>query len=186
MKQSYIILGIFIFFNVLIVGNLLAEEKSSPEDSVKQNRTQEFLKRLIEDAKSEAIEELTKKQQQQDSQDSLKSGMDGLEIDGLIINETKTKIGQDFYEFFYNSWEAPQAITGFSLIISERPAGSMGSWVWIDVDETTVYQNRLTPKPDEIEVAASGAVGIVSTYLVNKQNDQQQLAGDEMAGTGIY
>lgn len=169
------------------VGYVSAEEKAQTHaDSVNQERTQELLKRLIDGFRNEAIEDLKKKQGQQDSQDSLTTGMDGLEIDGLIINETKTKIGQDFYEFFYNAWEPPPNVSGFSLIISERPAGSMGSWVWVSVDETIVYQNRLSPRPDEIEIAANGAVGIVSAFLINKKNDQQQLAGDEMAGTGIY
>ncbi|MCB0753318.1 MAG: hypothetical protein KDC52_17740, partial [Ignavibacteriae bacterium] len=32
---------------------------------------------------------------------------DFFEIDNLIVDETITKIGNDFYESFYNSWEAP-------------------------------------------------------------------------------
>ncbi len=44
-----------------------------------------------------------------------------LEIDGLLIDETKTKSGRDFYEYFYKDWTAPIGAKNYTIYITEKP-----------------------------------------------------------------
>lgn len=44
-----------------------------------------------------------------------------LEIDGLLIDETLTKAGQDFFDLFYQLWEPPPGATNFMIRIVEKP-----------------------------------------------------------------
>ncbi len=163
------------------------DQDSTSVDSVKQSKTRDILQKLLNQATQESIQDVMEKQKAIAKKDSVKDSSDeGLEIDGLLINETKTKIGQDFYEFFFNFWQAPENAKDFTLFVSERPTGNSGSWIWVNVNETTVFQNRLTPKADLIEETAQSAVSIVTNYLINLDQNQRQLAGDEMAGTGIF
>jgi len=56
----------------------------------------------------------------------VKNYADNLEIDGLIIDETRSKIGRDFYDMFYHRWIAPNAASNYSILIKELPSRGRG------------------------------------------------------------
>lgn len=111
---------------------------------------------------------------------------ENLEIDGLIIDRTKTKLGHDFYQLFYSQWEAPYGISGYDIIISEKPMPGRGSLVQVTVKGTLIFNRRLTPRYAEIEKTADLAVQVTLNYLYNYENYQRQLSGEDMKGSGIY
>lgn len=108
-----------------------------------------------------------------------------LEISGLIIEQTMTKIGYDFYEYFFLLWEAPEGISvrDYNIFINERASPMWGSWVRVGVDETTVWSRVLRPRSEEIEDAAKEAIAVTRQYLSNYE--QYQFKTNDMAGTGI-
>src|SRR5688572_20477127 len=63
----------------------------------------------------EVVDEVLK-QQQHKRESSL-----GFEIDGIVVDETLTKTGRDFYDVFYSNWEAPPKVNNYSVTITERP-----------------------------------------------------------------
>jgi curli production assembly/transport component CsgE len=111
---------------------------------------------------------------------------ENLEIDGLIIDRTKTKLGRDFYQLFYSKWEAPYGIKGYDILISEKPMPGRGSLVQIEVKGTLIFNRRLTPRYAEIEKSAELAIQVTLNYLYNYENYQRQLSGEDMKGSGIY
>ena len=111
---------------------------------------------------------------------------DNLEIDGLIIDRTKSKLGRDFYQLFYSKWEAPYGIHGYDITISEKPVPGRGSLIQIEVKGTLIFNRRLTPRYAEIEQAAELGIRITLNYLYNYENYQRQLSGEDMKGSGIY
>ena len=139
------------------------------------SKTRKILQKLLDQAKSEIEQEVTKP----------KKGAT-LEVDGLIFNETKTKLGQDFYDLFFTSWEAPPMIRDFHITILEKGAGTWGSWIVVEVNESAVYQNRLTPRLEEVEQAVSESLHYVIDFLYNYEAYQKQLTGEDLKGTGIY
>lgn len=107
------------------------------------------------------------------------------EITGLVIERTMTKIGYDFYEYFFLLWEAPRAtgIQDYNITINERASPLWGSWVWVDVNGTTIWNMVLRPRSAEIEEAAKEAIETTKQYLMNYE--QYQFQSEDLVGTGI-
>jgi curli production assembly/transport component CsgE len=158
-----------------IVG-IRAQEQQNEEQN--KSTTQEKLENLLEEVTADVMQE------ERPNAESIKDYQ--LEIDGLIIDETKTKIGRDFYDVFFTSWQRPQEIKGYTIYIYEMAHPRFGSWIWIDVDETTIYQTVLRPRYDVIEEAAQDGVVATLQFLFRFNQDQRQLSGQDMSGTGIY
>lgn len=109
-----------------------------------------------------------------------------LEIGEMIFDETITKVGRDFYELFFNSWENPTQITDFSISISEKPMPGIGTQITVTIDEHEIVKQFVRPNQEMIETLAEYSVGIAGQYLLNYQDIQLQLQSDDQAGTGIF
>ncbi len=109
-----------------------------------------------------------------------------LEIDNLILNESITKIGKDFYDIFYKNWVPPEKVENVTIIIGEKPLPTIGTRVTIRVNDYYVFQRVLQPRYEVIEAAALSAVNTVFDFLNNYEQIQQSLQGEDMLGTGIY
>lgn len=107
------------------------------------------------------------------------------EITGLIFEETMTKVGYDFYEYFFIHWEPPEApwINEYNILIEEKASPIWGSWVQVYVNGIMVWSNILKPRASEAEDYAKEAVEITQQYFQNYQD--RQIQEEEMIGTGI-
>lgn len=106
------------------------------------------------------------------------------EISGLIIEETMTKIGYEFYEYFFLLWEAPEVeIKDYNIFINEKASPLWGSWVKVNIDGTTVWNRILRPRSEEIEEAVKQAIEATKQYLYNYE--QYQFQTEDMVGTGM-
>lgn len=110
----------------------------------------------------------------------------GLEIDGLLMDETRTKAGRDFYELFFKAWEAPKQASGYTIRISERPAKGMLTEIIIKVNDEAVYNSWLQARYDLIESTAQWALQEVFRYISHYEEIQRQMAVEDLQGTGIY
>lgn len=84
---------------------------------------------------------------------------------GFVMNETRSVIGDDFYDAFYSQWEAPDEASHFTVRIEEQPVPRFGTRVIVRVEETEVFQSYLKPRTREIEQAAREAVSRAGLYL---------------------
>jgi curli production assembly/transport component CsgE len=162
-----------------------AKVETGKQDDTKPQRAEQIerLKNLIELVKKHkaAENEVTEAEKKMAiAEEELMVG-----ITGLIIEETMTKIGYDFYEYFYLLWEAPGEIPvkDYNIFISERASPLWGSWVQVRVDERIVWNSVLRPRSTEIEDAAKEAIEATKEYLVNYE--QYQFKTNDMVGTGI-
>lgn len=110
----------------------------------------------------------------------------GLEIDGLIVDETRTKAGQDFYDHFYSNWEAPPNARNFSVKIKEEPFRLRTTQVIVKINDNEVFQAMLQPRKDYIEAVADYAISRSQQFLANYEEIMEQLGGEDQLGTGIY
>ncbi len=109
-----------------------------------------------------------------------------IEIDGLLVNNTKTKNGNDFYELFYRDWVAPSDARDYSLFITEKPYRLTTTMIEIKINETVVFQSFLQPRIDIIEGTAQQAIAQTQIYLKNYEQIIKQLGGDDLSGSGIF
>ena len=120
--------------------------------------------------------------------DMVKPGInpDALEIDGLILDDTRTKIGRDFYELFYSKWSPPPGSSDFLITIRELPSRGIGARVSIEVNENVVLHRFLQPRGDIVEEQANISIRFVKSYLKQNENLKKSIDSEDVAGTGIY
>jgi curli production assembly/transport component CsgE len=93
------------------------------------------------------------------------AGIQRLEIDGLVVDETLTKLGRDFYDVFFRVWQAPRDAINFTVAVQEQPAPGIGTVVTVTVNDELVFQTRLQPQPEVIEAAARQAAYLAYQHL---------------------
>ncbi len=164
-------LNIFIFLIIALNGLAQSDTLRSTGDTIQLKKAPEILKELIEGIKAQKIK---------DSNDA------DVEIDGLLFDQTKTKSGKDFYDFFYSEWVAPANARNYSIFIAEKPYRLTTTLIEIKINETAVFQSFLQPRADIIEQLAEQAVAQTQMYLANYEQLMRQLEGEDQSGSGIF
>jgi hypothetical protein len=118
----------------------------------------------------------------------------------LVLDNTRTKLGRDFYESFYQQWASlPVVVQGdsaqkadealenlFTIMIDESPTPGLASLVSITINDLLVWQQVVQPRLGNTEALAENAVGLLREYVVNYQEIQRQLGSEDQMGSGIY
>ena len=98
-----------------------------------------------------------------------------LEISGLVVDQTISKIGRDFYNLFYTRFEAPAGTTEYVVSIEEKPARLNSTLVLISANGEDLLEMPLQPKYEYLEAAADEAIGTVTNYLLEAASVSNQL-----------
>ncbi|MGY3088351.1 hypothetical protein ACVWYF_001384 [Hymenobacter sp. UYAg731] len=100
----------------------------------------------------------------------------GPESSGLVVDQTITKIGHDFYDQFFSRWEAPADNDDFIIIISEKPSRSNNNAiVTVVVNDEELLEFPLQGKYDIIEETNQQVMEVVSNFLQQARNLSKQL-----------
>lgn len=100
--------------------------------------------------------------------DSAQDGVTRLEIDALVVDETQTKIGRDFYEVFFSNWKSPSGAFNYSIRIQEQPTPGLGTRVIVKVNDEIAFQAQLQPRYELIEAMARQAIAYTHYLLQNR------------------
>jgi hypothetical protein len=101
---------------------------------------------------------------------------EGLGITGLVLNETKTKPGNEFFEFYSIYWKQVDGIS-YTVHITEQPGRGRGSFIKVLVDDTPVFFENLNPRTEVIEDAAKRASDVTRFVLLRRLNTSKELEG---------
>jgi curli production assembly/transport component CsgE len=71
-----------------------------------------------------------------------------IEIGGLVVDETLTRAGRDFYDAFFQRWRWPEGAATATLTVHEQPMPGLGSRLSIRVDGEAVFETQLHPRAD--------------------------------------
>lgn len=161
----------------LLPTDLVAQYQQAPSqvDSAQMVDTVNMKTQIILEGLLERLEE----------KQAERSALD-LEVDGLIVDNTVTKMGRDFYDIFMSKWEAPPNAKNFTITIRELPSLGIGTAVVVEINDHQVIEVPLQPRYDIIEEIATYAVGRCYEYLEHYEQIQQELSGDDLSGSGIY
>lgn len=127
-------------------------------DTSETDELQEFrdaFETLIEEERSKEQEEVQAKTEQQIF----------IELDGLVLDETRSKIGRDFYDIFYQQWQAPSNSSNYTITISEQPTPTLGSLITVRINDQQVFQYRLQPRYEIIKQVAEYAVQVTAQFM---------------------
>ena len=94
-----------------------------------------------------------------------------IEIDGMVHDDTRSKVGRDFYNVFYTYWQQPADARNFTIRISEQPSPNLGTTIYVTVNYTETFRMRLQPRYEMIEEAGKYAVRQTYAYLQNNYKE---------------
>jgi curli production assembly/transport component CsgE len=106
-------------------------------------------------------------------------------LGGIVTNQTLTLVGQDFYEFFSESWRDQPLSERYIVSIHERPSARWGSLVWVEFEQGRVFEAFLPPARVDVKVVAQRAAdtayqNVVQADIARLLFHDADLAADEM------
>jgi curli production assembly/transport component CsgE len=107
-----------------------------------------------------------------------------IEVDGLILNQAKTRTGHEFFRQFAAQWEPPSDADEFNIVIIENATPQWGSIIQIKVNEAVVFLSLAKPGDAAIKELAGKAVERVGQYLTVYVRDLEKYKDDDLATSG--
>lgn len=157
----------------------LAEKPSLAETEEGKDEDEDFVDKdameAFEQAFNNVIEQEKKMNEAQISENTEAANRSvdhGIMSEGMILDETQTRMGGTFFTYFYNHWQAPQAASNFMITINEKIMPSIGTSISVKIDEELVFQTRLQPRYDYIEQMGQRAVAICYQRLQQTSNSE--------------
>lgn len=87
---------------------------------------------------------------------------------GVVVNDTVTFIGQEFYRVFVATWRDEPGVDRFSVSVHERPSARWGSLVYVQYEHRDVFRAFLSPgRRDFVRQAGADAARIVYQRVVD-------------------
>lgn len=91
---------------------------------------------------------------------------------GVVANETITRAGEDFYQFFAADWRNRSLSERYAISIHERPSARWGSTIWIEYAQRRVFQAALPPALSAIQALSARAVDIAYAQVTQAEVDR--------------
>jgi curli production assembly/transport component CsgE len=88
-------------------------------------------------------------------------------ITGLVVDETRTTIGRDFYDIFYDAWQPPEGSVNYTVVVEEQPVPGRGTRLVVRLNDEVAFDTRLQPGYERIQQAALAAVGFTRRALAS-------------------
>lgn len=93
---------------------------------------------------------------------------EAFELKGLTIDDTKTKVGRDFYDMFYIQYiQIPDKRTS-SVKISELPARGTSGQINIEIDDKVIYSFITNPSEDYLMEQLAYTLRYIKEYNIRK------------------
>lgn len=123
----------------------------------------------------EGEEDLVQKDAAAVNLDVKKSEEDGFILRGMVIENTKTKAGGDFYDLFYSAYLS-QNINGEKIVkINEKLAIANNTQIQIVVGDDVVMQFIMNPRSQYLSAMAEQAIYRVNLYFQRLRNQKNQI-----------
>ena len=93
---------------------------------------------------------------------------------GLVLENTKTKVGRDFFDFFYSQYSQLPEKYNFIINITEQPVRGQRGQIIIESDDKLLYSFITNPNEDYLKAQANALLNILKEYnqkktLINKE-----------------
>jgi hypothetical protein len=93
---------------------------------------------------------------------------EAFELSGLTIDETKSKVGRDFYDLFYIQYSQIPDKSNSAITITELPARGISGQINIQVDDKLVYSFMTNPSEDYLREQLDYTLRYIKDYNARK------------------
>ncbi len=96
-----------------------------------------------------------------------------IELPGLLLNETRTFAGTQFFTAFATAWQAYDPEGVHTLVMKERPTGRTVSQITVNQGNTVLFQRYIGISARAAERAGRDASAVVFQSLMAAELDRQ-------------
>ncbi|WP_339654606.1 CsgE family curli-type amyloid fiber assembly protein [Flavobacterium frigidarium] len=96
--------------------------------------------------------------------------VDGFSFKGVIVDETKTKIGKEFYDLYYYKYNEYNINSAKIVTIIEELSFGRNTKIMISIDNNVVYEFLARPDQEYIESMVQSSVYQTYQYLRQLEN----------------
>jgi len=89
---------------------------------------------------------------------------DEIEIKGLVVENVKTIIGKDFYDYFYQKYNRSGMKYSFVINIIEKPLGVRGSLLSVEIGDDKIFEFQARPDEEMLKNAADYTLKLIENY----------------------
>lgn len=124
--------------------------------------------------KDEETKQLVAKDSLEINNDSFKKKVGKIEDDvvfelrGLTIDETKSKVGKDFYDLFYLQYSQLPDKSNSAVTISELPGRGTNGQINIEMDDKVVYSFMTNPNEDYLKEQLVSSLKYIKEFNAKK------------------
>lgn len=90
------------------------------------------------------------------------------ELKGLTIDETKTKVGKDFYDMFYIQYSQLPDKSTSAITISELPLRGTSGQINIQMDDKVIYSFMTNPGEDYLKEQLAFSLKYIKEFTAKK------------------
>lgn len=90
------------------------------------------------------------------------------ELTGLAIDETKSKVGKDFFDLFYIQYSQISKKSTSNITISELPTRGTSGQINIQIDDKIIYSFVTSPSEDYLKEQLTTTFRYIADYNANK------------------
>ncbi|WP_228452287.1 curli-like amyloid fiber formation chaperone CsgH [Chryseobacterium sp. c4a] len=90
------------------------------------------------------------------------------ELRGLTIDETKTKVGKDFYDMFYIQYSQLPDKSSSAITISELPLRGTSGQINIQIDDKIIYSFMTNPGEDYLQEQLAFSLKYIKEFTAKK------------------
>ncbi|MGB6083611.1 CsgE family curli-type amyloid fiber assembly protein [Moheibacter sp.] len=97
-----------------------------------------------------------------------------LMLEGMVVDESKTKFGKDFYDNFFSVYNQYPKKFNFIILISELPYRGQTSIIQVKADHEIVYEFYTNPNEEYSKQQVSMALRQLLKFAEEKDNIKQE------------
>lgn len=117
----------------------------------------------------------------------LKTGLIEDEIQGgIILDQTKTRSGKDFYDNFTQLFDIPDETFDYVIVIEEKPGMGTTTLISVSVNDIEIFANYLQPRQDLLEESSHDAATMATDFIKNYAQILLEMSNKEQTGSGIF
>jgi len=91
------------------------------------------------------------------------------EIKGIVVEDVITKIGKDFYDYFYQDYSTSGSQYSFIINIKEKPYFGRSSIITVEVDDRTIYEFMSQPDEDFLKSAVKSTLQNINQFAIQRK-----------------
>ena len=101
--------------------------------------------------------------------------LDGFEMKGIVSNETKTKLGKDFYELYFNRYNDEKINSSKIVAIGEELSFARSTNISIIIGNEIVYEFMARPDDEYMSDMLDRSISATVLYFKNVENQEKYL-----------